>query len=39
MGQNMTTVEKRHYHAFAEMTGRLVKSVSGSADTYKVVDK
>jgi hypothetical protein len=39
MGQNMTKVEKRHYHAFAEMTGRLAKAELGSTDTYKVVDK
>lgn len=39
MGQNMTKVEKRHYHAFAAMTGKLVKSVDGSTDKYKVVDK
>jgi hypothetical protein len=39
MGQNMTTTKKRHYHAFAEMNGRLVKSVSGVESKYKVVDK
>jgi hypothetical protein len=39
MGQNMTKTKKRHYRAFAEMTGRLVKAVSGRVETYKAVDK
>ncbi len=39
MGQNMTKTKKRHYHAFAEMTARLVKAVSGGTETYKAVDK
>jgi hypothetical protein len=39
MGQKMTKVEKRHYHAFAEMTGRLAKAAIGGTDTYKVSDK
>jgi hypothetical protein len=39
MGQNMTTTKKRHYHAFADMNGRLVKSVNGAEGTYKAVDK
>jgi hypothetical protein len=39
MGQNMTKTKKRHYHAFAEMTGRLANGASGRNDTYKAVDK
>ena len=39
MGQNMTKTKKRHYHAFAEMTGRLVKTASGRTESYKAVDK
>jgi hypothetical protein len=39
MGQNMTKTKKRHYHAFAEMTGRLAKSVNGRDDKYEAVDK
>jgi hypothetical protein len=35
----MTKTKKRHYRAFVEMTGRLVKAVSGRTETYKAVDK
>ena len=39
MGQNMTKTKKRHYHAFAKMTAKLVNGASGRSDKYKVVDK
>jgi hypothetical protein len=39
MGANKTKTKKRHYHAIAEITGRLVKAVSGRVETYKAVDK
>jgi hypothetical protein len=39
MGQNMTPVKKRHYHAFAQMTQRLVKKAGGKDEEYVVADK
>ncbi|WP_437934760.1 hypothetical protein [Sorangium sp. So ce341] len=39
MGANMTKVKKRHYHAFADMTTKLIKAKYGRDYDYEVVDK
>jgi hypothetical protein len=39
MGQNMTKTKKRHYHAFVQMTAKLVNGKSGRSDTFEASDK
>jgi hypothetical protein len=39
MGQNMTKTKKRHYHAFVEMTAKLVNDKSGGSDKFEAIDK
>jgi hypothetical protein len=39
MGQNLTDPKKRHYRAFAEMVGRLVKKAYGRTYEYETLDK
>jgi hypothetical protein len=39
MGQNLSKVKKRHYHAFAVMTKKLVKAKYGREYDYIVVEK
>jgi hypothetical protein len=39
MGQNMTVTKKRHYHAFVEMTAKLVNGKTGGSDKFEVIDK
>jgi len=39
MGANLSKVKKRHYHAFAEMTKKLVKAKYGREYDYIVVEK
>jgi hypothetical protein len=39
MGQKLTQVKKRHYHAFVEMNKRLIKQAYGKDYEYEVVDK
>jgi hypothetical protein len=37
MGQNMTTVKKRHYHAFAVMLQRIVNAAYRNNDPFDIV--
>jgi hypothetical protein len=39
MGQNLSKTKKRHYHAFVEMTGKLVNGKTGGNDTFEAIDK
>lgn len=39
MGQNLSTVKKRHFHAFAEMNKKLIKKAYGKDYDYDVVEK
>ena len=37
MGQNLSDVKKRHYHAFAVMLNKLINTAYGNNDTYNTV--
>ena len=39
MGQNMTTVKKRHYHAFPTMLQKIINTAYSNNDPFDVVDK
>ena len=39
MGQNLSVVKKRHYHAFAAMARKLVQGAYGLDEEHAVVDK